>query len=121
MPELLLIDGGKGQVSKAYEALNELQVEGVKIVGVAKGVERRPGYETLIFPNTKKTVNLAEHSLALHLIQQICNFFQIEIVCTHKSDTIPSLETQLTHDVIAMLTSFAGKLHRSRRGQQNLS
>ena len=56
----------------------------------------------------------------LRLIQQICNFFQIKIVCTHVSETTPSLESQLTHDVIAMLTSFAGKLHRSRRGQQNL-
>ena len=54
----------------------------------------------------------------LRLIQQICGFFQIEIVCTHQPETVPSLETQLTHDVIAMLTSFAGKLHRSRRGQQ---
>lgn len=56
----------------------------------------------------------------LRLIQQIYNFFQIDIFFTHKSETIPSLETQLTYDVVAMLTSFACKLHRSRRGQQNL-
>ncbi len=71
LPDILLIDGGKGQVSKAQEVIDELQVKGVKIIGVAKGMERRPGYETLVFPNTKKTINLAEHSLALHLIQQI--------------------------------------------------
>ena len=71
LPDILFIDGGKGQVSKATDALNELQVEGVKIIGVAKGVERRPGYETLVFGNTMKVVKLAEHSLGLHLIQQI--------------------------------------------------
>ncbi len=71
LPDILLIDGGKGQVSRAQEVIDELQVKGVKIIGVAKGMERRPGYETLVFPNTKKTINLAEHSLALHLIQQI--------------------------------------------------
>ena len=71
LPDILFIDGGKGQVSKARDALNELQVEGVKVIGVAKGVERRPGYETLVFGNTMKAVKLAEHSLGLHLIQQI--------------------------------------------------
>ena len=71
LPDILLIDGGKGQVSKAREALNELQVEGVKIIGVAKGIERRPGYETLVFGSKMNTFNLAEHSLGLHLIQQI--------------------------------------------------
>ena len=71
MPDLLLIDGGKGQVGKAQAVMNELQVEGVKIIGVAKGVERRPGLETLIIPDTDAEINLAEHSLALHLIQQI--------------------------------------------------
>ena len=71
MPDLLLIDGGKGQVGKAQAVMNELQVEGVKIIGVAKGVERRPGLETLIIPDTNAEINLAEHSLALHLIQQI--------------------------------------------------
>ena len=71
MPELLFIDGGKGQVSKAKEVLEELQVEGVKIIGVAKGVERKPGMETLIQADGGPEIHLDEHSLALHLIQQI--------------------------------------------------
>ena len=71
LPDILLIDGGKGQVSKAKEALQELQVDGVKIIGVAKGVERRAGYETLIPAEDGESIHLEEHSLALHLIQQI--------------------------------------------------
>ena len=71
LPDILFIDGGKGQVSRAKEALEELQVEGVKILGVAKGVERRAGKETLIPADGCPEIHLNEHSLALHLIQQI--------------------------------------------------
>ncbi|QMU60724.1 MAG: excinuclease ABC subunit UvrC [Gammaproteobacteria bacterium] len=71
LPDILFIDGGKGQVSKAVEALQELQVEGVKIIGVAKGVERRAGEETLIPADGSPEIHLSAHSLALHLIQQI--------------------------------------------------
>ena len=71
LPDILFIDGGKGQVSKAKEALQELQVEGVKIIGVAKGVERKPGLETLVQSDGGPDIHLDEHSLALHLIQQI--------------------------------------------------
>ena len=71
LPDILLIDGGKGQVSKAKEALVELQVEGVCIIGVAKGVQRKSGDETLIFADTGQSSRLAQHSLALRLIQQI--------------------------------------------------
>ncbi len=71
LPDLLLIDGGKGQVTQARDALLELQVEGVCIVGVAKGPHRRAGEETLILGSTGRSVRPAPHSLALRLIQQI--------------------------------------------------
>ena len=71
LPDLLLIDGGKGQVTQAREVLLELQVEGVCIVGVAKGPQRKAGQETLIVADTGCSVRLAPHSLALRLIQQI--------------------------------------------------
>ncbi len=70
LPDILFIDGGKGHVTKAKEALQELQIEGVHIIGVAKGAERRAGYETLILIDGS-TIHLEENSLALHLIQQI--------------------------------------------------
>ena len=71
LPDLLLIDGGKGQVTQARDALRELQVEGVCIVGVAKGPNRKAGEETLILGSTGRSVRPAPHSLALRLIQQI--------------------------------------------------
>jgi excinuclease ABC subunit C len=70
LPDLLLIDGGKGQVSSACKVLEELQVAGVQVVGVAKGPERRPGLETLHVVG-KGELHLDAHSPALHLLQQI--------------------------------------------------
>ena len=71
LPDMLLIDGGKGQVTQARDVLGELQVEGVCIVGVAKGRQRKAGQETLIVADTGHSVRLAPHSLALRLIQQV--------------------------------------------------
>jgi excinuclease ABC subunit C len=71
LPDLLFIDGGKGQVSSAVSALEELQVTGVRIVGVAKGPERKPGLETLFIAGDGRAVHLPDNSPALHLIQQI--------------------------------------------------
>jgi excinuclease ABC subunit C len=71
LPDILFIDGGKGQVSSAVSALEELQVSGVRIVGIAKGPERKPGLETLFIAGEGRAVHLPDNSPALHLIQQI--------------------------------------------------
>jgi excinuclease ABC subunit C len=71
MPDLLLIDGGKGQVSAACRALEELQITDVRVVGVSKGPGRKPGLETLHMPGSRQAMNLPADSPALHLIQQI--------------------------------------------------
>ena len=71
LPDILFVDGGKGQVSSAVSALEELQVTGVRIVGIAKGPERKPGLETLFIAGESRAVHLPENSPALHLIQQI--------------------------------------------------
>lgn len=71
LPDLLLIDGGKGQLGEAETALAELQVEAVTLVGVAKGKERKPGRERLFLSTRRRPTILPEDSPALHLIQQI--------------------------------------------------
>lgn len=70
-PDLLLIDGGKGQLKVAENVLGELQVDGVSLVGVAKGRERKPGLEQLFLSGHGRPTILPGHSPALHLIQQI--------------------------------------------------
>jgi excinuclease ABC subunit C len=69
LPDVLLIDGGKGQVKQAQEVLADLGITGVLIVGVAKGAERRAGHETLIVG--EKTLWPGPESAALHLIQSV--------------------------------------------------
>ena len=71
MPDLLLIDGGKGQVSVATQVLAELGVDGVIAIGVAKGEERKPGLEQLVLPQRNVIVRLDSNAPGLHLIQQI--------------------------------------------------
>lgn len=70
-PDLILIDGGKGQVSAAFGALADLGLSEVPLLGVAKGDERKPGLETLIFPGGKEPLQLPPEHPALHLIQEI--------------------------------------------------
>ncbi len=71
MPDLLLIDGGKGQVAQAVEVLDNLQISEITIVGVAKGPSRKAGEETLVLSDGHATMSLAADAPALHLIQQI--------------------------------------------------
>jgi excinuclease ABC subunit C len=71
VPDVLFIDGGKGQVQQALDVLAELQLEGILVVGVAKGVTRKAGFETLVLGASGIEQNLPANSPALHLIQQI--------------------------------------------------
>jgi excinuclease ABC subunit C len=70
-PDILLIDGGKGQLRQAEEVMEELQVVDVMLIGVAKGVERRPGLEQLILSGQSRPTILPADSPALHLVQQV--------------------------------------------------
>jgi excinuclease ABC subunit C len=70
LPDLLLIDGGKGQISMAVEAMAELGLNDVPLLGVAKGEARKPGLETLIFADGRE-LNLAKDHPGFHLIQQV--------------------------------------------------
>jgi len=70
-PDLLLIDGGKGQLSSVRDVFDELQLTGLRVIGVAKGVTRKPGFETLFELDGTAIADLEPHSAALHLIQQV--------------------------------------------------
>jgi excinuclease ABC subunit C len=71
LPDLVLIDGGKGQLGVACEVFAELGLSDVPLVGVAKGEERKPGLEQLIIPGRANPLQLTPEHPALHLIQQI--------------------------------------------------
>jgi excinuclease ABC subunit C len=71
VPDLVLIDGGKGQLGVAMDALLELGLGEMQLIGVAKGEERKPGLEQLWRPGHETPLELAATHPALHLIQQI--------------------------------------------------
>jgi excinuclease ABC subunit C len=71
MPDVLLIDGGLGQLAEAQAVLNELQLDGVELVAVAKGPTRRPGLERLFLAGQPEPLILPRDSGALHLVQQV--------------------------------------------------
>ena len=70
-PDLIFIDGGKGQLGVAVEVMAEVGLEDILLVGIAKGEERRPGLETMIFSDTGEMLNLEKDNKGLHLLQQI--------------------------------------------------
>ena len=71
IPDLILIDGGRGQVGAARAALTDLGLHQACVVGVAKGPGRRPGMEELVLESGERTLQLEPAHPGLHLIQQI--------------------------------------------------
>ena len=69
LPDVLVVDGGKGQAGRAAAVLNELQVQGVAVLGVAKGPGRKPGLERFFVDGEE--LRLPPHSDAFHLLQHI--------------------------------------------------
>ena len=70
-PDLILIDGGAGQLGVACEVMDELGLSDIQLMGVAKGPERKAGMEQLLLPQQEKPLQLNQNSPALHLIQQV--------------------------------------------------
>ena len=71
MPDILLVDGGKGQMKMAMEVMQELAIHDLTLLGVAKGVTRKAGMESLYLNDPHNELVLPGHSPALHLIQHI--------------------------------------------------
>ena len=71
VPDVLFVDGGKGQLAEAMTVLDELELDWLKVVAVAKGRTRKPGAERLFVAGEKKAIQLPPDSPALLLIQQI--------------------------------------------------
>ena len=70
-PDLVFIDGGKGQLGVAIEVMQEVGLADILLVGIAKGEERRPGLEQMFFPDRDSPIGLKKDHIGLHLLQQI--------------------------------------------------
>jgi excinuclease ABC subunit C len=84
LPDVLLIDGGKGQLHQAQLILEELQLNQIVIIGIAKGVTRKAGWETLFLAGEEQPFVLSKDSPALHLLQQIRDEAHRFAITTHR-------------------------------------
>jgi excinuclease ABC subunit C len=71
MPDVVFIDGGPGQLARAIAVMQELELPASRLVGVAKGQDRKPGRESLYLPDSTDPLRLPPSAPALHLIQQL--------------------------------------------------
>ena len=128
-PDILLIDGGKGQLAQAAKVLDELQVRGVLLAGVAKGADRRPGQERLFLLDHDTPIILAPNSRALHLIQRIRDEAHRFAISGHRRkrakrhnqsilETIPGLGPVKRRE---LLKQFGGMQGILRAGTHDLS
>ena len=128
LPDILLIDGGKGQVAQAVAVLEELQIEGVLIVGVAKGEARRPGLETLFLSQERQPLILPADSPALHLIQQIRDEAHRFAITGHRQRRGKARNRSALEDIAGLgpkrrrmlLTQFGGLQEVARAGMEDL-
>ena len=115
-PDLVLIDGGKGQASIAYAVLRDLGLHQVCVVGVAKGPERKPGLEELILESEARTLQLPPSHPGLHLIQAIRDEAHRFAITGHRARRGKARTTSMLNEIPgigakrrkALLSAFGG-------------
>ena len=128
LPDLLLIDGGRGQLKQAEEVLADLQVSGIVTVGVAKGTTRRPGLEQLFLPRGAAPIVPPPDSPALHLIQRIRDEAHRFAIAGHRLRRNRSRRTSVLERIPGigtrrrrrLLSEFGGLQGVSRAGVEDL-
>ena len=129
LPDILFIDGGRGQVAEAMRVLEELQVVGVTIVGVAKGAGRKAGLESLIVAHRRTPLRLPPDAPALHLIQQLRDEAHRFAITGHRKqrgrarttstlEGIPGIGPRRRRE---LLSQFGGLQGVARAGVEDLS
>ncbi|MDH5189685.1 MAG: excinuclease ABC subunit UvrC [Gammaproteobacteria bacterium] len=129
LPDMLVIDGGKGQISQAHSVLEELQINDVLILGVAKGPGRKPGLETLYLSGSGKPIILPADSPALHLIQQIRDEAHRFAITGHRQKRSRSRKTSSLESIPGLgpkrrqqlLNQFGGLQEVARAGVEDLA
>lgn len=121
LPDLILIDGGKGQVSSVRAVAEELQLDEVTLLGVAKGKSRKPGMERLVFSDGKTETSLAPNSPALHLIQEIRDEAHRFAVTGHRQQRNRKRARSVLEDVEGVGSKRRRELIRYFGGLQGVS
>ncbi len=133
LPDILFIDGGKGQISVALEVMEDLQTHSIQVVGVAKGPDRRPGDETLIMCRPEGVANkeqqLTTDSPALQLIQQIRDEAHRFAITGHRGKRAKKRQRSILEDIKGLgpkrrkqlLTHFGGLQRLQKAGVEDIA
>jgi excinuclease ABC subunit C len=98
LPEVLLIDGGAGQVAQARAVLADLGIDGIVLVGVAKGEGRRAGHEALLLPDGRE-IRPGPESPGLQLVQQVRDESHRFAITGHRGRRQKSRNTSRLEDI----------------------
>ena len=117
LPDVLVIDGGVGQVNRAVDVLGELQVDDIAVLGIAKGPTRKPGLETVVLAGGVP-LTLAANGPALHLLQHVRDEAHRFAIAGHRGrrqkqrrrsvlDDIPGIGPRRKRELLAHFGSVA--------------
>lgn len=126
LPDLLIVDGGKGQLAQAKRVLGELGIDQVCLLGIAKGETRKPGLETLFLEATGPGFTLDRSSPAMHLIQHIRDEAHRFAITGHRGrrdkkrsrsvlEEIPGIGAKRRRDLLAHFGGMQGLTNASRQ------
>ena len=121
LPDLILIDGGKGQINAVTAVAEELQLDELALLGVAKGRSRKPGMEKLILSDAKTELRLPVDSLALRLIREIRDEAHRFAITGHRSQRNRNRTKSALEDVHGIGAKRRRELIRFFGGIQGVS
>ena len=129
MPDLLIVDGGKGQLTQARAVLGELQLDDLQVLGVAKGSTRKPGLEQLFMAGRERPFVLQSDAIALHLIQQIRDEAHRFAITGHRARRSRARKTSVLEQIPGigakrrqrLLSEFGGLQGVARAGIEDLA
>ena len=129
VPDLILVDGGKGQLGIAIEVLSECGLSDVPLMGVAKGPSRRAGYEEWVLPVAPYSLRPGPESAASHLVQQIRDEAHRFAITGHRGRRQKAAVHSVLEDIPgvgasrrrALLTHFGGLQGVRKAGIEELS
>jgi len=129
LPDLILVDGGKGQLGIAVEVLSECGLSDIPLLGVAKGPSRRAGYEEWVLPVEPFSLRPGPESAASHLVQQIRDEAHRFAITGHRGRRQKAAVQSVLEDIPgvgasrrrALLTHFGGLQGVRKAGIEELS
>lgn len=129
LPDIVLIDGGKGQLARAEAVITELGLEGLRLVSIAKGPRRRAGEEVLLISDPPTTLHPPAESPALHLLQQARDEAHRFAITGHRQRRGKSRSRSVLEDIPgigarrrqALIKQFGGLKGLKRAGVEDLA